>query len=88
MNKMYRKFTKVEYRELFQELNDAHNKLCRVEDFLLEENSEERKVHNVAESAVLMSYVLRSKVLMMFDEEYPYIGREEHYSITGRDQRY
>ena len=88
MNQMYKKFSKVEYKELFKELNEAHNKLCLVEDFLLDENNEERKVHNVAENAVLMSYVLRSKCLQMFDDEYPFISREEHYNITGRDQRY
>lgn len=86
--KHYRKFSKEEYRELFKELNEAHNKLCLVEDFLLDEDSEERKTHNVAESAVLMSYVLRSKVLQAFNEDYPWIDRKEHYEVTGRDQRY
>jgi hypothetical protein len=86
--KHYRKFSKEEYRELFKELNEAHNKLCLVEDFLLDESSEDKKTHNVAESAVLLSYVLRSKVLMMFNDEYPFLDRNEHYDITGRDQRY
>lgn len=87
MKHIYKKYTKAEYKGLFQELNEAHNKLCRAEDFLLDE-SIAQPAHYVAESAVMWSYILRSKCLQMFNEEYPFIDKAEHYDITGRNQRY
>jgi hypothetical protein len=87
MKNTYKKYTKAEYKALFHELNEAHNTLCRVEDFLLDENNA-HTVYCVAENAVLISYILRSKCLQMFNDEYPFIDKTEHYDITGRDQRY
>lgn len=87
MKNTCKKYSKAEYKALFQELNEVHNTLCKVEDFLLDENNAQ-PIYCLAENAVLISYILRSKCLQMFNDEYPFIDKQEHYDITGRSQRY